>query len=168
MPQWSSTPVHNLFHLPGPHWVVLFHLFASLRCCSLRQHEHTCSHLCCVQLLPGGCLGTHTTWKYRSACFCNCLSQWFHVATRTCTLETTVCQNYYVTVFTPVHMPAILDHTCLHPDVSQHLHMVAQPCLFAYLLWYSPASDTMDSPGHTLAMLHVCSVATPVHTHAPS
>lgn len=43
-------------------------------------HEHTCSHLCCAQLLPGGCLGTYvrmtdTIWKYRRACFCNCLSQ---------------------------------------------------------------------------------------------
>lgn len=75
---------------------------------------------------------------------------------------------FYVTVFTPVHMPAILDHTCLHPVVSQHLRMVAQSHFFAYLLWHSTASDTIDSPGHTLAMLHVCPVAIPVHTHAIS
>lgn len=33
--------------------------------------------------------------------------------------------------------------------VSWHLHMMVRPRLFAYLLWYSTARDTMDSPGHT-------------------
>lgn len=48
VPQCSSTatPAHNLFHLPVPHWVVLFCLFESLWCCctalvSMGTHVHT-------------------------------------------------------------------------------------------------------------------------------
>lgn len=139
---FASLKVCGVAALPWSAWA---HVFTPMT-----QHD---------TLLPGGCLGTlvcmsDATWTYRHACFCNCLFLECHVATRTYTLETTVYQNYYVTVFTPVHIPAILGHTCLHPAVPQHLHMVVQPCLFAYLLWYNTASETLDSPGQT----HPCHV----------
>lgn len=68
------------------------------------------------------------------------------------TLWRLLCIRITMTVFTPVHIPAILGHTCLHPAVPQHLHMVVQPCLFAYLLWYNTASETLNSPGQTCSI----------------
>jgi hypothetical protein len=122
----------------------------------LGQHGHTCSHPwhsvthCCQVavwahlfkcLTPHGSIGTLVS---ATVCPRDAMWQCGHALRRLLRARITRWQVSHL--FTCLLFWAT--RVCTRA-VSWHLHMVVRPRLFAYLLWYSTARDTMDSPGHT-------------------